>query len=57
MRENEIEKIKPLTIREKYHRWKFVRMWNKKNKNWRECRHKRKRRAEAIRKALRGGKG
>ena len=37
-------------LKKKYRRWKFVRMWNKKNKNWRECRHKRKRRAEAVRK-------
>lgn len=34
-----------------YRAWKFVRKWNKKNKDWRECRHKRKRRAEAMRKA------
>ena len=39
-------------LKKKYRRWKFIRMWNKKNKNWRECRHKRKRRTEAIRKAV-----
>lgn len=38
-------------LKKKYRRWKFVKMRNKKNNNWRECRHKRKRRAEAMRKA------
>ena len=45
-RQGRLEKLK-----EKYRKWKFVRVWNKKNANWRECRHKRKRRAEAMRKA------
>lgn len=43
--------IRPLTLREKYERWKFLKAWNKKNKNWKECRHKKRRRADALRKA------
>lgn len=46
-----VGRLRPLTLREKYARWKFLREWNRKNKDWRECRHKIRRRAEALRKA------
>ncbi len=44
-------KLRPLTLRERFTRWKFLRKWEKKHKNWKEYRHKRRRRAEALKKA------